>query len=161
MGGSIRTSDDRARLVLQRGLLGLLTLGFLGTGAELLLVGHTEGFWQKVPLAIVALSLLALTACAACGSIVSIRAFQGAMFLAIAGGVAGLGMHFQANMEFKLELQPGLAGLRLFWVSLKKGLTPVLAPGTLILLGLLGLFTTSRPATAAPAPTHTPTAKDS
>jgi hypothetical protein len=151
----------RARLILQRRLLGLLALGFLGTGAELLLLGHTEGFWQCVPLVIIAFSLVTLALRAFRSGALSNRAFQIAMWLAMAGGLAGMALHFQANREFKLEMQPSLSGLPLVWVSLKKGLTPALAPGMLILLGLLGLLTISRPASAASAPTHTTTTKDS
>ena len=42
--------DDVATLrLLRRGLGALLMVGMLGTLAELLLIEHTEGYWQLVP----------------------------------------------------------------------------------------------------------------
>lgn len=83
----------------------------------------------------------------------TVRAFQATMFLLMAGGVIGLGLHFNGNREFELEMHPGQSGMKLVWESLK-GATPVLAPGMLILLGCLGLVCTYRhPALAVSATT--------
>jgi hypothetical protein len=41
-------------------------------------------------------------------------------------------------VEFELEMYPGLSGLELFREAMK-GATPALAPGTMTILGLLGL----------------------
>ena len=57
--------------------------------------------------------------------------------------VAGVALHYQGNVEFELELQPDASGLPLVWQALK-GATPALAPGTMMLLGALGLTCTSR-----------------
>lgn len=124
-------------------LFALLALGFLGTGAELVLLDHTEGFWQKVPLGLVVLGLLALVLHGFVESRFCLRLFQSAMALAIAGGAIGLYLHLDGNMEFELEMHPNEGGWPLIWRSLK-GATPALAPGMMILLGLLGLAAAGR-----------------
>lgn len=147
--------DDagRSRRVLRRRLLWLLAIGFLGTAAELWLLDHTEGFWQKVPLGIILFSLLALWAQGFGPGRWCHRLFQAAMFLAMAGGVAGLVLHFRGNMEFELEMYPEASGWSLVWKTLK-GATPALAPGMMILLGLLGLaIPRGRPASCVPSAT--------
>ena len=131
----------------RRRLLSLLALGFVGTGAELVLLDQTEGFWQKAPLVVIAFSLVALALCAYARSIIWHRLFQVAMVLSLAGGVAGLILHFLGNLEFEKELHPDIRGLTQVWNTLK-GAFPALAPGMMILLGLLGL--------AAGAPLTTP-----
>jgi hypothetical protein len=128
---------------LQLRLFALLALGFLGTGAELVLLDHTEGFWQKLPLGLVVVGLLALVLHVFVESRFCLRLFQSAMALAIAGGAIGLYLHLNGNMEFELEMHPNESGWPLIWRSLK-GATPALAPGMMILLGLLGLTAAQR-----------------
>ena len=127
---------------LPRGrLLGLLVVGLAGTGAELLLLEHTENFWQWLPLLLIALSFAVLVLQCATQRAAVVRAFRGTMLLLMVGGVIGLGLHFNGNREFELEMHPGQTGMKLFWATLK-GATPALAPGMLILLGCLGLVCT-------------------
>ena len=94
------------RSALQRRLLGLLTLGFTGTGAELLLLDHTEGFWQKVPVVVIALGLLALAAHAFSKRAACLRLFQSVMLLMMASGVAGLILHFRGTWNSNLKCSP-------------------------------------------------------
>jgi hypothetical protein len=62
------------------------------------------------------------------------------MFLCLLSGVAGLYLHYDARVEFKLELNPSLAGWDLFWRTVKgPTMPPVLAPGAMIQIALLGL----------------------
>lgn len=119
-------------------LAGTFLLGSLGTGAKLLLLGHTEGIWQKVPLALVASGCLCLFAAGGGRGARSCRTFQAVMGLFVASGVAGIVLHYQGNVEFEMELNPATSGFELFWESMK-GATPALAPGAMILLGAVGL----------------------
>jgi hypothetical protein len=128
---------------LRRVLAALFLFGSVGTAAELLLLEHTEDAWQKAPLVLIAIGCVVLAVLAVRPSAAGLRTFQLAMVAYIASGVFGLGLHYQGNVEFELELQPGAAGLRLFWEALK-GATPVLAPGTMALLGAIGLTYTYR-----------------
>jgi hypothetical protein len=62
-------------------------------------------------------------------------------------GLAGFALHYQANMEFRLETNPSLSSWSLVWAVLSGKTPPVLAPGAMIQLGLLGLvYTYKHPA---------------
>ncbi len=119
-------------------LMALFLLGATGTAAELLLLGHTEDPWQWVPLVLMAVGVVA-----ACSFFLrrdrgSLRAFQVTMGVFLVSGIIGLVLHYRVNVEFELEMYASLGGLDLFWEAMQ-GATPVLAPGMMIELGLLGL----------------------
>ena len=110
----------------------------------LLLIGHDEDVWQLIPLmtigvAAVATVALALGRPAARRALMTVRLFRAAMLLLILSGAAGSILHYRANMEFKLEMDPSLSGLALFSSVVRAKAPPALAPATLVLLGLLGL----------------------
>jgi hypothetical protein len=70
------------------------------------------------------------------------------MLLFLIVGILGVFLHLRGNVEFALERDPSLSGLKLVWKALR-GATPALAPGALTQLGLLGLvFTYRHPALA-------------
>ena len=100
--GKAGSSLDRLRRLI---LLAFL-LALTGSGAELLLLGHTEEFWQYIPIVLMVLSLLTLGLSILKPSRVKTRTFQGVMVLFWVSGVAGLWFHYQANIEFELELYP-------------------------------------------------------
>ena len=128
---------------LRRVLAALFLFGSVGTAAELVLLEHTEDAWQKAPLVLIAVACVVLAVLAVRPSTATLRAFQLAMLAFIASGVAGLALHYQGNVEFERELQADASGFHLFWEAMK-GATPVLAPGTMALLGTLGLTYTYR-----------------
>jgi hypothetical protein len=66
------------------------------------------------------------------------------MLALVAGGVAGLWLHYRANVEFEREISPSLTGPALFWKAIQGASPPSLAPAALIHLGLLGLAFTYR-----------------
>jgi hypothetical protein len=144
---------EAVTLTIIRGfLLVIFLIGLLGTGAELLLVKHTEDYWQLAPLLLMALSLVVLGWRAVARGRVSMRIFQATMLLFVLSGFAGLWLHYQANTEFELEMYPSLQGLELFWKAIQGASPPSLAPGVMIQLGLLGLaYTYRHPALAADA----------
>ncbi len=150
-----RRNASTAAVMPRRALLSLLAFGLAGTGAELLLLEHTENFWQWLPLLLIALTFVVLVLQCVLPRPAAVRTLQVMMILLMAGGVIGLGLHFNGNREFELELHPGQSGVKLIWASLK-GATPALAPGMFILLGCLGLISTiHHPALAASAKTET------
>ncbi|MGH7494259.1 MAG: hypothetical protein ACREOO_17955 [bacterium] len=151
--------EDAAALSAMRTILLIIfLLGALGTATELLLLGHTETRWQMVPLLLIAASLVALIFHAAVRRamipgistkmlLASIRVFQVIMMLFIISGFIGVWQHFQAKAEFKLETNPGLSGMELIWEAIIGAtVPPVLAPGMMIQMGLLGLALTYRQA---------------
>lgn len=131
----IAGADAEGRL--RRAILGLLLLALAGTGTELLLLEHYEDAWQVVPLVLIGLGL-AVTAWRLFGPGTGLRAFRTVMLLMVASGALGLFLHYRGNVEFELEREPMLGGLALFREAMT-GATPALAPGAMMLFGLLGL----------------------
>ena len=124
-------------------LLFILVLGILGTGTELLLVGHYEDPWQFVPLGLFALALLVIGWQVVSRGPASVRVLQLVMALFVVSGALGAYLHYNMNVEFELELDPELRGFALFKEAIA-GATPALAPVTMVLLGMIGLVYTHR-----------------
>jgi len=123
-------------------ILAVLFVGLFGVGAELLLIQHTKSVWEMIPLVLIGLALVTLTWHAIAQHSASIRAVQGIMGLFLIAGVAGIALHYQSSMEFKLETNSALSGWALFWAAITAKTPPALAPGAMIQLGLLGLVYT-------------------
>jgi len=135
-------------------LLGILLLGILGLGVELALLGHTEDLWQWEPLVMLGAGLVATLWHAGRGTPTSRRLCFGIMALMVASGAVGVLLHYRGNVEFEREMVPALGGFSLVMEAMA-GATPVLAPGAMIQLGLLGLvyaLIPPRPLTHVPPP---------
>jgi hypothetical protein len=137
------TLEPPTLATLRRGLLAILVAGVAGMGAELLLIGHVEGALQLTPVMLLGLGLVALVWFAVSPGRVSARALQIVMALFVASGAAGVVLHYRGNAAFELEMYPKMAGIELVRETLT-GATPVLAPGSMALLGLVGLASTFR-----------------
>jgi hypothetical protein len=129
--------------VLRCALLVIVLTGFIGTGIELILLEHTDGFWQWLPVAQIGLALIILAWFAVERGARSLNAFRGMMVLFLVSGAVGLALHYKGNVEFELEMSPALHGWELFKKAMM-GATPALAPGTMFQLGLVGLAWTFR-----------------
>ena len=127
---------------IRRLVLGLFVIGIIGTAADLLLTGHFEDLWQIAPLGVIAFSAVTLIWHAVRPSRSTVRLHQGVMALFIASGLVGTFLHYRANIEFELEMYPGLAGLELLWKAIQGASPPSLAPGAMAALGFLGLIYT-------------------
>lgn len=148
--------EDATARFLRQAVLALFLFGAAGSLLELVLLEHVEDPWQWAPLVLLGLSLLALAVLAIFrrgrAGALCLRAFQGVMVLFLASGVVGLWLHYEGNMEFELEMYPSRQGWELFRETLG-GATPALAPGMMILLGLLGLaYAYRHPAVHAAVP---------
>jgi hypothetical protein len=130
--------------MMRRLILAVLFVGLFGMGAELLLLQHTGSVWELIPLALIGIALIILTWHAITKQPASVHAAQGIMGLFLIAGVAGIALHYQSSMEFKLETNPSLSGWALFWAVISAKTPPALAPGAMIQLGLLGLVYTYR-----------------
>jgi hypothetical protein len=104
----------RTIAVVRRWLLALLVLGFAGTLVDLLLMAHYEDAKQWIPLAIVAPTLVVLGRQAAYPSRGATQALRLAMALIVVTGVIGIALHYHGAKEFQVEVDPSLAGVRLF-----------------------------------------------
>ena len=69
---------------------------------------------------------------------VTVQALQVTMLLFVMSGVLGVVLHYRGNVAFEPEMYPSMSGLELVQKTLT-GATPVLAPGSMTLLGLIGL----------------------
>lgn len=124
-------------------LLALVVLGLLATGAELLLLEHTETVWQLLPLVVIGVALVVSAPVAFRATRGTLRVFQAIMGAMVVTGALGLIQHYRGNVEFELEMRPALEGWELFKRAMT-GATPALAPGLMAHLGLLGLAYTWR-----------------
>jgi hypothetical protein len=142
--GDDPVSDTAVSNAMRRLLLAILWLGTGGTIAELLLLAHYEDASQWIPIAVGVIGLLLSVAVALRPRRGSIRLFQAVMALMIISGGVGAYLHFNANMEFQLEMDATLSGLALFRKSIVAKSPPALAPGVMMQLGLIGLAYTFR-----------------
>ena len=120
-------------------LFAVLMMGMVGTWAELLLTSHTEDVWQKVPVGLLFGAIVLTPIVAFRPKRLLVAVMRLLMVLCIAAGALGTWFHFESNAEFATELTPGLSGFALMAEALTRPTPPPLAPGTMIMLGLLGL----------------------
>lgn len=129
---------------MRRRVIGLVALGFIGTAVELWLLAHVEDLNQWIPFVAIGLALATIAWWAVATGTAAVRAVQAAMAIAIITGAVGVVLHYRANMEFQLELDPSLSGVALMMKVLEAKAPPALAPGNMMLLGLVGLVGVSR-----------------
>jgi hypothetical protein len=130
----------------RRFVLGIFVLGLAGVSAELLLQDHNETLAQAIPLLLAGLAVVSLTHVLVSGSVRSIRGFRLVMGLVALSGVVGSGLHVRASMEFQREMDPSSSYYVQFTKAVRAKAPPALAPGAMILLGLVGLlFTVKQP----------------
>jgi hypothetical protein len=151
--GKVTPLDSEAmpfETLVRRALLAILVLGLVGTEIELFLLKHTDGFWQLVPVVLLGLTLALVIWCAARPGAAALRTLQVIMALFLLSGAVGIIQHFQGNLIDEGESNPGLGGRDLYKAA-AMGATPLLAPGIMLQLGLVGLlFTFRHPALARP-----------
>lgn len=124
---------------LRRALLAIVAFACAGTLVELLLLEHFEDPWQYSPLVLLAAALVGSVAVAVRPTPATLTAFRALMLACIAAGALGPWLHYSGNAEFELEVFPKMAGWELFREAMT-GATPVLAPGMMAVVGLLGLL---------------------
>lgn len=139
--------EDATVVMIRKILLAILFLGMLGSGAELLLLKHTEDVWQWIPLVLLAAGLITCAWHGVSGGTSATRLMRWLMIGFIIGGGLGIFFHYQGLAEFKLESNPSLAGWDLVWQAIRGKTPPLLAPGAMIQLGLVGFaYTYKHPA---------------
>lgn len=125
---------------IRRLILALLTFGLAALAGELAAIGHYEDAWQLIPLGLIAATLAVIAWHWASGGPQGLTALQVLLVLIIASGALGIFLHYRANLEFQLEMNPALHGWTLFARVLHAIAPPALAPGVMTQLGLLGLI---------------------
>jgi hypothetical protein len=137
-------SNDTALLpFVRRALAAILLFGLVGIEVELFLLKHTDGFWQLVPVVLVAATLIVAIVAAVKPSPASLGILRILMGVFLVVGIVGVYQHFAGNVGYEKESNPGLAGAELYKAA-AMGSTPLLAPGVMLQLGLIGLLYTYR-----------------
>jgi hypothetical protein len=134
--GASRESETLASI--RTLLLAALAVGVIGTTGELILLRHIDKPAQWIPLVCLVAAVPVLIWHASSPGVASVRTLQALMLAFIGLGVVGVGLHYDGNVEFQRELNPSERG----WTFVRNpvaGATPVLAPGSMVLLGLVGL----------------------
>jgi hypothetical protein len=126
---------DRLRLWV----LGVIVLGLVGTVTELLFLEHYEEPLQFVPLVLIALAIGVIVWHLRRHDARSLRTLQILMGLFVLSGFVGMAAHFYGSAEFQLELNPDLSTWDLLQKIVHAQAPPLLAPGMMMQLGLLGL----------------------
>jgi hypothetical protein len=129
--------------LLRRALMGVLLLGLVGLEVELLLLKHTDGEWQLVPIYAIAIGLVCAVVAMLRPSRVTLGALSVMMQAFIVIGIIGTWQHFDGNVAYAKDSNPSLSGNALYAEAVV-GSTPTLAPGAMIQLGLIGLLFTFR-----------------
>ncbi len=124
-------------------LLATILFTLIGTGFELVFLGHIEDFAQWIPIGLIVLALGVLTWYGIGRTSAGIRAFQAVMALFFVAGIVGIGLHARSNVEFAMEMYPNIERMELLRKT-AAGAIPALAPGTMIQIGLIGLAYTYR-----------------
>jgi len=138
MTSSLPAREPSVLATLRTILIWTFIVGAAGTIVELLLIGHDDSAAQFVPLVLLGTGIIVGLAIVIAPATTSVRVLKWLMVLFLASGVVGVGLHYQGNEEFELERQPSASGLSLVSKTLR-GATPVLAPGSMSLLGAVGL----------------------
>jgi peptidoglycan/LPS O-acetylase OafA/YrhL len=124
---------------LRRWLIGVLLLGLLGTVTELLFLEHYEKPLQFVPLLLIAAAFGVLYWHYRRNNDMSLRWLKIVMVLFVVAGFVGVAAHFEGSAEFQLELDPSIGMWDLIMKIIHAQAPPLLAPGMMLQLGLIGL----------------------
>ena len=138
-----RPPESSTLELLRRLLLGLLLFSTVGVLAELYLLEHYSARWQWAPIYLLGAGIPVVAWALLRPSTASVRTLRILMALFVLAGAVGFYMHYNGNVEFEREIYPDKAGMELVWDALT-GAFPALAPGTMSLLGGIGLIATIR-----------------
>jgi hypothetical protein len=137
LDGPVDVSTRRVES-LRQWLFWVLVFGLVGTETELLLLEHYDGPWQFVPLVLIAGAIAALVWHARRPDARSLRAMQILMASFVMAGFMGLALHFRGAAEFQRETDPTMSTWDLVKKVMRTKAPPVLAPGVMLQLGLIG-----------------------
>ncbi len=124
---------------MRRLILLLALIGIVATFAELLLIGHSKSPIQWLPFLMLGSAAASFALVILYPNALTLRILQLVMVIVALSSAIGVYEHFMGNLEFQHEIKPNLAGWSLIWKTLKGGV-PLLAPGILFQVGLLGLL---------------------
>lgn len=121
---------------LRRGLWFLAGMTFVGTAAELALIGHRETLVQWLPFVLCAIGAVAAGVGALQPRSVTLWAVRAVAALVLLGSGFGIWEHLEHNHAFASEIQPNAGTFELLTLAVT-GASPLLAPGALAVGGSL------------------------
>ncbi len=124
--------------ILRRIILGIIFIGTVGAVVELFFIGHYKEFTQWPPFILLGLTAIGVILMTRNPSPRMVQLFRWLMVIVALSSLAGIFFHLKGNVEFKMETKPDLKGLTLLWKSMLGGI-PILAPGIMAQIGMLGL----------------------
>ncbi len=134
----MQSSTNTARRINPKKLImSALLFMMVGTALELYLLDHYEDTLQLIPMLCIGASIIILVVLLYRRTKWTIRLYKLILALTALSGIYGTFLHLQANYEFELEMKPTAKAWDLFVESLS-GALPALAPGSMILLALIG-----------------------
>ena len=140
--GAAPISDAQTLRCVRLLILAAIAAALIVTEAELLFVGHTgSNNGQVIAVVLVSLGLITVSCHAILRNTSSIVVLRLTMYLFLIFGIDGLFTHYHWAVQSALKSQPTLVGMPLVYATLS-GKIPLLAPGMLIEIGLLGLIYT-------------------
>jgi hypothetical protein len=141
---SFTVTDEATARTLRAFILLLVGGGTIAVFVDLMLLSHYKDSNQLIPLTVAAAGLVSTAWAAVSPRNAAIRALQFLMLCFVGTGVIGITLHIKGGIAHQGELDPSLAGRALFWKVVAAPDPPVLSPGIMVELGLLGLVYTYR-----------------
>ncbi len=120
-------------------MLAILVVGLLGTVTELVLLKHYEQPLQFVPLVLIGAMFLVIGWRLLRPDAAGLTALAVVSGLFVLSGFLGMAAHFHGSAEFQRELNPSIGFADLMEKILHAQAPPLLAPGMMLQLGLIGL----------------------
>jgi hypothetical protein len=123
----------------RRWVLIVLALGLLGTTMDLVLIQHYEDSLQLIPIGLAAFALVVASWNGLQESRLSVRLLQLAMILLLVAGLVGVTLHYRGAAAFQWEMDATQSSWSVFTKVIRAKAPPLLAPGAMLQLGLIGL----------------------
>jgi len=122
---------------LRKVIFAALLFMIVGTAMELYLLDHYEDVEQLIPIVCIGVAFLLIVILFFSRTKIITILFQVILGITALSGFYGTFLHLQANFEFEQEMKPTAKVWDLFVESLS-GALPTLAPGSMIVLALIG-----------------------
>ena len=122
----------------------MLVLGLLGTTTDLLLIEHYEDALQLIPLGLASFALIVVGWNVLRSTRLSVRMLQAVMTLLLVAGVLGMTLHYRGAAAFQWEMDATQSSWTVFMKVIRAKAPPLMAPGAMLQLGLIGLVYTYR-----------------
>ncbi|HET6527860.1 MAG TPA: hypothetical protein VFG39_03835 [Balneolaceae bacterium] len=125
----------------RRFLLAVAGFIFIGTILELILLEHFQETLQFTPFILSGVGLLAVIAVWVAPNRLSLLTLRWVMAAVALGSLFGMYQHFSGNLAFVMEINPTFTTTEALLPAIK-GSFPLLAPGILLVAGILGIAAT-------------------